>query len=368
MTEHTITSCVLNQVNEHIEEALDDVMDQFNQCKEVFAGFVRESERRFNEMPPGKSRETRAKHLNTQKNALAVLYKNTNKTATNHRPILETKLPPQEVKRTPVKKVHPTKSGTSKIPTRIMPLKVCSKAPAKVPPTNMNPSTPIQTQLQFTTPPSILASGSSVRKQGYVANRETVRRLNAANMMEASGFKALSEMRPLLPTRKRLPGRPLFKLPVQPSSVPVFIRNLPRPPPPKVLQEICGNIGAEINRLKKEDVHVPRPEDDYGISDLGTDDDTDDDEQPAKKIPSWANKDYVRRALRRHRNYSIFSVFPEVSALDVFGPKGVRQRTSSAIWDSFKEPSIHDLSVSILTIGSPSPKPPESKRNKSNWK
>ena len=58
---------------------------------------------------------------------------------------------------------------------------------------------------------------------------------------------------------------------------------------------------------------VNKTEDDYGLDDLSSSDETDDDENPRKKVPSWATKEGLRMTMntqyyRRIDPIAVFTV------------------------------------------------------------
>ncbi|VDM57343.1 unnamed protein product [Angiostrongylus costaricensis] len=91
-------------------------------------------------------------------------------------------------------------------------------------------------------------------------------------------------------------------------------------------------------------VHKPSSENNYGIDDLSSGDETDQEEAPRKKVPSWAvGKEFqceLRRqaAILRSGEFDLSEYFGEVEAPDlalIFGKsKTYPRRGSSAIWES----------------------------------
>ncbi|CAJ0936274.1 unnamed protein product, partial [Mesorhabditis belari] len=78
---------------------------------------------------------------------------------------------------------------------------------------------------------------------------------------------------------------------------------------------------------------------DYGIDDLHSADDTDDEENPRKEIPAWAKGSALIRAVRTQASlkYNIdeyFGAKQEVDLQSIFGPKRFKPRSSSAVWHS----------------------------------
>ncbi|ESO87244.1 hypothetical protein LOTGIDRAFT_229356 [Lottia gigantea] len=80
---------------------------------------------------------------------------------------------------------------------------------------------------------------------------------------------------------------------------------------------------------------------DYNIQDLHSDDSTDDEDAPRKKIPIWAQGNNLKAALINQEYHppkldEIFSVVPDLDLNDVFVKRKPRfnKRTSSAVWDS----------------------------------
>jgi hypothetical protein len=81
----------------------------------------------------------------------------------------------------------------------------------------------------------------------------------------------------------------------------------------------------------------------YDVSDLRSDDETDDEEQPSKPVPDWAKDQNVkRRAMAQHMNcVSYTSMFKpstnyEIKLEEIFRVKRKKftERSSSAIWSS----------------------------------
>ena len=63
------------------------------------------------------------------------------------------------------------------------------------------------------------------------------------------------------------------------------------PKSPQALSKACQNVSSyditpARHELPPEELHDPN---NYNIGDLKSDDDTDDEDDPRKKIPSWAN-------------------------------------------------------------------------------
>ncbi|KAK6170707.1 hypothetical protein SNE40_019029 [Patella caerulea] len=80
---------------------------------------------------------------------------------------------------------------------------------------------------------------------------------------------------------------------------------------------------------------------DYNINDLHSDDSTDDEDAPRKKIPMWAQGTNLKAALINQEYHPprldvIFPVLPDLDLNDVFIKRKPRfnKRTSSAVWDS----------------------------------
>uniref|UniRef100_A0A0N5C2B8 INCENP_ARK-bind domain-containing protein n=1 Tax=Strongyloides papillosus TaxID=174720 RepID=A0A0N5C2B8_STREA len=93
--------------------------------------------------------------------------------------------------------------------------------------------------------------------------------------------------------------------------------------------------------LTPDKILQPSTIDDYNIADLSEGDGTDDEDNPRKVIPKWANMENLRPALKKqHRKFGpfadlskIFGKIHEFKMEDIFkGKKYVR--TSSAVWSS----------------------------------
>lgn len=86
----------------------------------------------------------------------------------------------------------------------------------------------------------------------------------------------------------------------------------------------------------------PSTADNYGIDDLSSDDETDDEEKPRKQIPKWAqpaNVRRIRREQRRHPPMDIDEFFgvmhlPDLVAIFSRQRASYKKRTSSAVWSS----------------------------------
>merc|ERR1712243_451319 len=81
-------------------------------------------------------------------------------------------------------------------------------------------------------------------------------------------------------------------------------------------------------------------EDDYGLEDLRSDQDTDDEDDPRKQIPKWAEGASLRTALIKQCYMPvdldrIFNTFlmPDLSTMFSQQRKRFFKRTSSAVWD-----------------------------------
>ncbi|XP_053207268.1 inner centromere protein-like [Panonychus citri] len=101
----------------------------------------------------------------------------------------------------------------------------------------------------------------------------------------------------------------------------------------------------------------------YDISDIKSDDDTDDEERPRKLIPSWAKGDALIAALdkqfaksRRARERQIREIFPcydyTIDLIEIFNTNRVvhpkyDKRTSSAVWSS--PPCNSTINYSMIT-------------------
>ncbi|XP_041452528.1 inner centromere protein A-like isoform X2 [Lytechinus variegatus] len=99
--------------------------------------------------------------------------------------------------------------------------------------------------------------------------------------------------------------------------------------------------------LTPQRIYVAASADNYGIDDLHSDDSSDDEEAPRKKIPSWAQGGALKIALINQHNHppDFQSLFPIVEPPDLsvmFVKKRARftKRTSSAVWNS---PIMHHL-------------------------
>lgn len=90
-------------------------------------------------------------------------------------------------------------------------------------------------------------------------------------------------------------------------------------------------------------VRKPASSENYNIADLQSDESTDDEDNPRKRIPSWARPPALKAAIF-HQEYSnidvnsIFDDVPKPNLEDIFKhatkKKRFNQRTSSAMWDS----------------------------------
>ncbi|XP_077984847.1 uncharacterized protein LOC144439432 [Glandiceps talaboti] len=98
---------------------------------------------------------------------------------------------------------------------------------------------------------------------------------------------------------------------------------------------------SETYEITPQRIHKPATEDDYGISDLHSDDSTDDEDMPRKKIPRWAKgAPLMAQLLNQEQNPPNFDELfdivdpPDLSVM--FKQKRSRffKRTSSAVWDS----------------------------------
>ncbi|KAL9984126.1 hypothetical protein ACROYT_G006387 [Oculina patagonica] len=90
-------------------------------------------------------------------------------------------------------------------------------------------------------------------------------------------------------------------------------------------------------------IRKPASQENYNIADLHSDDSTDDEDNPRKKIPSWARPAALKAAIfhQEYSNIDVNSIFDSVPAPDLEAiftkcqkKKRFHQRTSSAIWDS----------------------------------
>ena len=86
----------------------------------------------------------------------------------------------------------------------------------------------------------------------------------------------------------------------------------------------------------------PASQENYNIADLNSDDSTDDEDNPRKKIPAWARPPALTAAIfkQEYSNIDVNSIFDNVPAPkleEIFTQskkKRFNHRTSSAIWNS----------------------------------
>ncbi|XP_071492541.1 uncharacterized protein [Diadema antillarum] len=93
--------------------------------------------------------------------------------------------------------------------------------------------------------------------------------------------------------------------------------------------------------LTPQRIYVAASDQNYGIDDMHSDDSTDDEEAPKKKIPSWAQGGSLKTALinQHYHPPNFTALFPMIDPPDLevmFAKKRARffKRTSSAVWDS----------------------------------
>ncbi|XP_070553827.1 inner centromere protein A-like isoform X2 [Ptychodera flava] len=98
---------------------------------------------------------------------------------------------------------------------------------------------------------------------------------------------------------------------------------------------------SESYELTPQRTYKPATEDNYDIGDLGSDDSTDDEDAPRKKIPKWAQGAALKATLlnQEFRPPNLDELFDAVDPPDLalmFKKKRSRffKRTSSAVWDS----------------------------------
>lgn len=88
-------------------------------------------------------------------------------------------------------------------------------------------------------------------------------------------------------------------------------------------------------------VQKPSTQENYNIADLNSDDSTDDEDNPRKKIPAWARPPALTAAIFKQAfsNIDVNSIFdnvpaPNLDAIFTKNKKRYNHRTSSAIWNS----------------------------------
>ena len=99
----------------------------------------------------------------------------------------------------------------------------------------------------------------------------------------------------------------------------------------------------DIDRTPSNAVDAKLNKEDYGISELRSEDETDDEEQPNKPIPEWAkNANILKSSLKQAHDYINFTDLfkaatrAEINLEQIFKTKKQKyyQRSSSAIWQS----------------------------------
>ncbi|TKR95683.1 hypothetical protein L596_009815 [Steinernema carpocapsae] len=126
------------------------------------------------------------------------------------------------------------------------------------------------------------------------------------------------------------------------------IQEAPKTPAQHALKQ--KNSRADSYDLTPDKVYKPSSETNYNIEDLSSADETDDEENPRKTVPSWAEKERIMKAARRQAenmdpNYAdrLFPplVVPELATIFNKHPSRYPKRTSSAHWASpLEQPKI----------------------------
>ncbi|CAB3407997.1 unnamed protein product [Caenorhabditis bovis] len=88
-------------------------------------------------------------------------------------------------------------------------------------------------------------------------------------------------------------------------------------------------------------IYSTNPDDDYGIHDLNSNDETDNEDEPRKKIPVWADFKQVRAVIRQQLKNPPINIqefcgeLPKLDLRIIFGKElKTQKRGSSAVWNS----------------------------------
>ncbi|CAI5442777.1 unnamed protein product [Caenorhabditis angaria] len=106
-------------------------------------------------------------------------------------------------------------------------------------------------------------------------------------------------------------------------------------------QAASSNLAKNSYEMTPPRVYVSNSKDDYGLNDLNSDDETDQEDEPRKDVPQWADWAVVRRNARELASNMPFDVnefFGEIQPIKlktIFGDKvKMKKRGSSAVWKS----------------------------------